>query len=160
LPGLLGVRSLGVLRPTGRQKGPRPRVGVCWKGQHEHLNDRDRSSPIDFREAFASEHYDLISLQYGKGFHPKDYLETAELMQTLDYVVTVDTSCAHLAGLLGVPCFNFIPTSPEWRWPIKGEKTPWYPSMTLVRRQRWNDWEPAIERVKQRLIAKTRTEAA
>jgi len=88
------------------------------------LNNKDRSSPIDFREAFQDERWEIVSLQVGCNFAPKDYLETAELMRTLDSVVTIDTSVAHVAGTLGVPTILIPPASPEWRWGLK-DTTDW-----------------------------------
>jgi tetratricopeptide (TPR) repeat protein len=123
-------------------------VGVCWKGSSQHRNDLDRSSPTDFREAFASDDYELVSLQAGEDFTPKDYRETADLIATLDAVVTVDTSVAHVAGTLGVPTIVIPPTCPEYRWGTKGTTSPWYPSVRLVRRKKWDDWPGVIERTK------------
>jgi hypothetical protein len=37
-----------------------------------------------------------------------------------------------------------------WRWG-KGEKTPWYPSMTIFRRERAGDWDAALGRAAKRL---------
>jgi hypothetical protein len=126
-------------------------VGVCWRGSSTHRNDHDRSSPIDFREVFASDGFHLVSLQAGEDFAPRDYTHTADVIATLDAVVTVDTSVVHVAGTLGVPTICIPPTSPEYRWGVKGETAPWYPSVRLVRRHRWNDWPEAIERAKRRL---------
>lgn len=137
--------------PWRRPWNTKPRVGVCWKGSPHHLNDKDRSSPTDFRFALKDDRWEIVSLQEGKGFHPKDYQETAELMRTLDAVVTVDTSVVHLAGTLGVPTVLIPPTCPEWRWGISGETTPWYPSVRIVRRKRWDEWDGAIQRAKQKL---------
>lgn len=159
LPALLGTRPLASPR-IASPMNTRRRIGVCWKGEPGHLNDRDRSSPVDFRDSFASPAYDVVSLQYGKGFHPKDYRETAELLRTLDHVVTVDTSVVHLAGLLGVPTTLIPPTAPEWRWPLKGQRTTWYPSVTIERRKRWDQWEPVLGRIRQRLERTVATEAA
>lgn len=134
-----------------KPNNPKPRIGVCWEGSATHLGNHDRSSPIDFREAFKDPRWEIVSLQVGKGFQPKDYRETADLMATLDAVVTCDTSCVHVAGTLGVPTICIPPSSPEWRWQIKGETTPWYPSVRLVRRTRWDAWPEAIGRAKRLL---------
>ncbi len=146
-------RVLGMLEPippaTQNWKKPantRPRVGVCWRGAKDHLNDQDRSSPIDFRDALRDERWDIVSLQYGEDFKPKDYLETAELMKTLDAVLTVDTSVVHVAGTLGVPTVCIVPASPEWRWGLAEGKSVWYPSVDMIRRKRVDAWPEAIER--------------
>ena len=137
--------------PYKKPSNPKPRVGVCWKGASAHLNDKDRSSPIDFREALGDERWEIVSLQYGYDFQPKDYRETAELMRTLDAVISVDTSTIHVAGTLGVPTVLIPPASPEWRWGL-GDTTPWYPSIKIVRRKRVDAWPEAIERAKQKLV--------
>lgn len=126
----------------------KPRVGVCWKGSPKHLNDKDRSCPFDPRELLQDERWELVSVQAGHDFDPRDYAETAEFMRTLDAVVCVDTSVAHVAGTLGVPTLMIPPAYREWRWGIRGASTPWYPSMTLIRRKTVYDWEDVWERAK------------
>ncbi len=138
------------------------RIGVCHAGNPEHGNDADRSAPPD-------SFYDLpvglkyIDLQYwDKGFCPKDWLETAHIIQDLDAVVTVDTAVAHMAGTLGVPTLLLPPTSPEWRWgvPMHSDKTPWYPSVEIVWRKHTGDWPRAIEEVSKRLTRMLERRAA
>lgn len=46
----------------------------------------------------------------------QDFLDTAELAQGLDLVITVDTAIAHLAGSLGVPTAILLDSVPDWRW--------------------------------------------
>lgn len=155
LPLVLGIPEPMPIPPHHvlwtQRNNPKPRVGVCWKGSPYHTNDKDRSSPINFRDAFQDERWEIVSLQCGYGFNPKDYLETAELMRTLDAVVTVDTSNAHLAGTIGVPTILIPPAAPEWRWSF-GDTTPWYPSMKIVRRKRVDLWDDAIARAKKTLV--------
>lgn len=125
------------------------RLGVCWKGSPDHGNDRDRSSPIGFRQAFAMPGVEMVSLQHGEPTRFRDFAATAEVIESCDAVVTVDTSVFHLAGTLGVPTYVIPPTRPELRFPLTSETTtPWYPSVTVVRRKRSADWADAIARVK------------
>ena len=65
----------------------------------------------------------------------------------LDLVVTVDTAVAHLAGALGVPVWVALPYVPDWRWLLKGEDSPWYPTMRLFRQSRLGDWCELFERI-------------
>lgn len=135
----------------GRPLGPKPRVGICWKGSDKHLNDKDRSCPYDPRPVIASDKWELVSLQVGDGFAPKDYQETAGVMRTLDAVLTVDTSVVHVAGTLGVPTVCIPPAAPEWRWGLRGERSEWYPSVRLVRRTDVYSWPEAWDRAKRTL---------
>lgn len=137
--------------PWRRPNNPIPRIGICWKGSDKHLNDKDRSSPGDPRPLLASDRWELVSLQVGHDFAPRDYQETAEVMRTLDAVVTVDTSVVHVAGTLGVPTVCIPPAAPEWRWGVRGERSEWYPSVRLVRRTDVYSWPEAWNRAKRTL---------
>ena len=45
-----------------------------------------------------------------------DWLQTAETLESLDLLVSVDTSVAHLAGALGVPTVLMLNAPADWRW--------------------------------------------
>ena len=144
-----GEQARGVM--AGLMKHIPPTIGVCWKGNPNHSNDRDRSSPISFLEAFVDSRWSVVSLQQGEGVHFANYAQTAQLIATLDAVVTVDTSIAHVAGTIGCPTIVIPQCSRDYRWGLSGDRTPWYPSVRIVRRHRWDDWAGAIERAKLKL---------
>src|SRR5262249_33834276 len=81
----------------------------------------------------------------------KDFSDTAALMASLDLVITVDTSACHLAGALGVPVWTLLPFSPDWRWLLEREDSPWYPTMRLFRQPKIGDWRSVVERVRETL---------
>jgi hypothetical protein len=62
-----------------------------------------------------------------------DFDDTAAIVGGLDLVVCVDTSVAHLAGLLGRPAWVLLPFAPDWRWLTERRDTPWYPTLRLFR---------------------------
>jgi hypothetical protein len=76
--------------------------------------------------------------------------EAAALTQ-LDLVVTVDTSHAHLAGSLGVPCWVLLNHTPDWRWGAEGSTTPWYPTLRLFRQTQAGQWAGPLAAVAQAL---------
>lgn len=76
-----------------------------------------------------------------------DWLDTAERVQALDLLVTVDTAIAHVAGGLGVPVWILLAAIPDFRWGLTGTTTPWYRSATLYRQEKVGDWRPVLERV-------------
>ncbi|MDD2733795.1 MAG: tetratricopeptide repeat protein [Desulfuromonadaceae bacterium] len=76
-----------------------------------------------------------------------DFSETAALVSNLDLVISIDTAVAHLAGALGKPVWLLLPFAPDWRWLLKREDSPWYPTMRLFRQSRPGDWEEVMERV-------------
>lgn len=138
------------------------RVGVCWSGNPGHTNDKDRSAPWTTVGALCGQipGATFVVLQPdvpaviadvvpGKWERPTlgSYADTARAMQTLDAVVTVDTSVVHLAATLGVPTWLVPPTGPEWRWTLDSE-SPWYgTNLHIVRRTRCDAWPDAWDEV-------------
>ena len=75
------------------------------------------------------------------------------MIDTLDVVVSVDTSIAHIACALGKPTFVMLPFAPDWRWGVAGERTPWYATARLFRQPSVGDWDAVIADVARALIA-------
>lgn len=80
-----------------------------------------------------------------------DFADTAGLCGTLDAVLSVDTSVAHLAGALGLRTFVLLPYVPDWRWGLSGQKTGWYPDMTLCRQPAPGDWGSVLDQTAARV---------
>lgn len=147
---------------------PHPRVGLVWRGNPEHANDEFRSSSLTevaqlldvpgvsffSLHKFRPEHEQELPpglVDIGTEF--EDFADTAGAMEHLDLVVTVDTSVCHLAGALNVPCWTMLPRSPDFRWGLRGETTPWYPSMKLYRQTTLGDWSDVYARIARDLEA-------
>lgn len=88
-----------------------------------------------------------------------DMAETAAVIQALDLVIAVDTSVAHLAGALGKPVWVLLPFSPDWRWMLGRDDSPWYPSMRLFRQAKAGEWEPVFAQVRSELERSVRARA-
>jgi len=71
----------------------------------------------------------------------------------LDLVITTDTAIAHLAGELGAPVWLVLSTIVDWRWLLKREDTPWYPTLRLFRQRTLGDWDERDERLRGRIQA-------
>ncbi|PWC39954.1 hypothetical protein TSO352_04445 [Azospirillum sp. TSO35-2] len=76
-----------------------------------------------------------------------DFADTAALIATLDLVICVDTSVAHLAGALGKPVWVLSRFDGCWRWLTGRQTTPWYPTMRLFHQTEPGDWAPVVEQV-------------
>jgi len=71
----------------------------------------------------------------------------------MDIVISVDNSTVHFAGALGVKVWTMLPTVPDWRWGLVGDKTRWYPTMRLFRQAEGGKWEPVISNVAKELLS-------
>ena len=69
----------------------------------------------------------------------------------LDYVVTISTTVAHIAGALGVPGWLLLPDDPLPHWEAGKHICAWYPTLVPVRHETPGDWDSAIVRVTQDL---------
>ena len=69
----------------------------------------------------------------------------------LDLVVAVDTSVAHLAGAMGRVTALLVPFSPDWRWLLDRDDSPWYPTMRLFRQSSTGDWDEPLGRLRHEL---------
>jgi endonuclease/exonuclease/phosphatase family metal-dependent hydrolase len=166
LPLLLGAAAGDVSVPylrAGRVALPDDRVnaGLCWAGAPANTNDARRSIAL----ATLAPLLDIAGIRWyslkrdGEALGPRD-LATAErlvalpqrndfdglaaLIASLDVVVTVDTSIAHLAGALGKRVLMLIPYAPDWRWLLERSDTPWYPTMRIFRQRDAGDWTHPI----------------
>jgi ADP-heptose:LPS heptosyltransferase len=81
------------------------------------------------------------------GGHLRDFGDAAAILSMCDLVITVDTAIAHLAGALGRPVWILVQHSPDFRWLMQREDSPWYPTARLYRQPKHFDWESVIARL-------------
>jgi tetratricopeptide (TPR) repeat protein len=147
---------------------PIPRIAIAWAGNAAHPNDLNRSialnqlAPLlakkasfvsvqrDLRAADAEALAGVPSLIDVSG-ELADFGDTAAVLALVDLVITVDTSVAHLAGALGRPTWIIVPFSPDWRWMLDREDSPWYPTARLFRQSAPGDWTSVVARVREAL---------
>jgi len=144
-------------------------VGICWQGSLSNQSDATRSVSVQHFAALADiPNVRLISLQKNEGQDQLSisdmetrienlgaildtggdgFIDTAAVIHNLDLVVTVDTSVAHLAGALDCRVWVVLPFAPDWRWMLKREDSPWYPSMRLFRPPAFGDWDAVFKEV-------------
>jgi len=139
----------------------KPRVGIAWSGSGTHTNDHNRSIELSNLLPHLPEGLEYVSLQkelrevdkatlknspnfrhFGEDLH--DFSDTAALCGLMDFVISVDTSVAHLSAALGRPTWVLLPYSPDWRWLLNRTDSPWYSSVKLYRQQAANDWESVL----------------
>ncbi len=103
--------------------------------QFVSLQNRDNGA-----EAAWAPSLDLVDLQD----ELLDLADTAGLIASIDLVISVDTSVAHLAGAMGVPVWIPLMKRCDWRWGLDGDTTPWYDSARLFRQSRDGDWDGVV----------------
>jgi tetratricopeptide (TPR) repeat protein len=172
LPFALGVRSVADIPGDVPYLSTRPRaleasglkVGLVWSGSAAHVNDRNRSIPLQLLSPLARHGVSFHSLQVGEAAREArlgpagmtlidmsgqihDFADTAEIIAALDLVICVDTAVAHLAGAMGRRVWVLLPFVADFRWMLDREDSPWYPTMHLFRQKRPSDWGQVISTV-------------
>ena len=152
--------------------GSGPKIGLSWRGGTLATGQRARSLPLeDLLPIVSLPDTHFVSLQYGDGREEianlrtrygvtfsewpqaiADMDEMAALVASLDMVITVCTTAAHLAGALGKTAWVLVPAVSEWRYRESGNGIPWYPELRLFRQRRTAEWSDVILEVRTALI--------
>jgi len=147
--------------------GPRPWIGVSWRGGTPAARGLVRSLPLAMlAQALAGTPARFVSLQHGDVSAeedaarrdlqwplarlpavPADLDRLAAKIAVLDLVISVDNTNVHLAGALGRPAWALLPFVPEWRYGERGETMPWYPSVRLFRQTQPGGWPGVLAQV-------------
>ena len=172
-----------LLREAAPEQGRRKmRIGVIWSGglrlempETWGLNAR-RNLALEALEPLGQLDAHFFTLQKGEPAQSElatliaagwkgpcffdltrdlqDFADTAALMSQLDLVLSVDTSCAHLAGALGKEVWILNRFDACWRWMRHRADSPWYPSAQLYRQRKPHDWDGVLNEVFTDLNAK------
>ena len=153
------------------------KVGIVWAGNPQHPNDANRSCHLKhFRDIHDIPGIKLFSLVkdtrprvYRFSPNPIDLIEgtedmkivdmspqmntfgdTAKIINSLDLVITVDTSVLHLAGSMNKRTWALLPWHSDWRWGAE-EKTIWYPSVRIFRQPSKGDWQSVFSEIKKEI---------
>jgi len=78
------------------------------------------------------------------------WYETAQLLKSVDLLISVDTGIAHLAGAMGVPTWVLLDYACDYRWGVSGETSDFYPTMKLFR-QKGTSWDSVFNQVNKEL---------
>jgi tetratricopeptide (TPR) repeat protein len=140
------------------------RVGLVWSGYAGHINDHNRSMPLRELSGILDLDATFVSLQKDLRDRDKEVLasadivdltqglsdldETSALVSCLDLVISVDTGVAHLAGGLGCPVWILLPYTPDYRWMLDREDSPWYPTARLFRQTESREWSGVLDRIR------------
>lgn len=141
------------------------KVGICWRGNSKNINDYKRSIKLASVIDLLDESFAWTSLQHDAdnneqelidknpnithfGSEVGNFAKTAALCESLDAIISVDTSMAHLAGAMGKKTCLLLSDVADARWRVKGSITPWYLNTKLIRQQNRLKWRPSIQLAK------------
>lgn len=146
------------------------RVGLCWSGRRDSWINQHKAVPFDkiFELVERNPQYEWINLQidctqeelnklHSNGVisfnnEIKNWNDTAGLIMNLDVVIAVDTAVGHLAGALGRPFW--LPLNQfgqDWRWLLKRNDSPWYPSCRIFRQPSIGNWDEPLAQIENNL---------
>ena len=147
-------------------------IGICWRGS-DNLKGRTLDLS-NFKKISQIKNINLISLQKDLTNKERDlikneinlieftdsldkngaFLDTASIITNCNLIISVDTSIAHLAGILNKQVWVLLKKFPDWRWLLNRKTTPWYPNVTLFRQENDNNWGKPIKDIYEHLLAK------
>ncbi len=141
------------------------KVGIVWAGKPVHTEDSNRSCQLkQFVPLSKIPGVRLYGLQKGEAAGQvkdlfgiisvinladelNDFTDTAGVIENLDLIISVDTAVLHLAGAMGKPAWAVLPFTPDWRWMLTRQDSPWYPTMRLFRQEELTQWGAVFERI-------------
>jgi tetratricopeptide (TPR) repeat protein/polysaccharide pyruvyl transferase WcaK-like protein len=148
-------------------------IGISWRGGLNPKVIRKRSIMLkQWTKLFSLSGIHFINLQYGDcvnelreareklGVTIYDWEDANPLTDidnfaaqicALDLIISIDNATVHMAGALGKPVWTLLSFVPDWRWMLKFEDTPWYPTMRLFRQNTPGNWDEVFERVSELL---------
>jgi len=148
-------------------------IGLAWSGNPNFHSDEYRSinfknfekllniSNINYYKLSQKTKYDettdynLISNLYD--FGNKSFLEISQILKDLDLVISCDTSIIHLAGILNIKSILLLNYNSDWRWFRDKKKTIWYPSVQIIKQNKFNIWDDVFKELED-IIEKLQTE--
>ncbi len=137
------------------------KIGIAWEGNPNHTNNELRSCPLKlFKPLWSIPNSKIFMMQDGiqlpslsegceelelYGTKMSDFFDTASLIESMDVIITVDTSIVHIAGALNKPTYLMLSNPEDPRWEVQE----WYPSVTIIRQIR--SWIPVISEIVNRI---------
>ncbi len=141
------------------------KVGIVWGASNTGESYKNKVYDLrHFKILSKDEDFQLYSLQLGedakdiKKYEMQDdiidlsskidnFHTTAKIINSLDLVITSDTSVAHLAGAMGKKVWVLLQRVPDWRWGINEQMSSWYPSAKLIRQHSLGDFNSVFKEV-------------
>jgi tetratricopeptide (TPR) repeat protein len=147
--------------------GPQPRIALTWRAGTtmagpssaqlkdlplEALGDalRGRSATwISIQRQPREAENERIVHALGAPVHDlsgvnDDLEDMLALLSLVDEYIGVSNANTHLRAGLGGSQEVLVPFPPEWRWGARGDRSPWFPRMRVLRQSPSGDWSAAL----------------
>tara|TARA_Y100001970_G_C14157221_1_gene816281 strand:- start:253 stop:1608 length:1356 start_codon:yes stop_codon:yes gene_type:complete len=151
----------------------KPKIGISWFSGNKRIGEGKSMKLYSLLPILELENLSFVNLQYGnhdkeiKDFKNKtniniidlkdidkydDFDSLAALIESLDLLITVSNTTAHLAGAIGKETWVMAPKNDSllYYWNTGQKTTPWYPSVTIY--SKINKWEETINNIRFDLI--------
>ena len=154
------------------------KIGISWRGGNR-IDPLRRSIELNqWLPILQMKEHTFIDIQYGDSETERQHIQSsygiklhrfaetnptkeqddfAAQLTALDLIISVSNATVHLAGALGIPTWSLLPASPNWRWGINTNTTPWYSSVELIRQSRTDNWNNTLLEIQQKLMELSRT---
>ncbi|KAK48858.1 hypothetical protein BG58_19270 [Caballeronia jiangsuensis] len=156
-----------------RRAGGRRCVGIFWSSCESANNFANRSLALPDLAPLFDGTNDIHWVIMQRGFERKRWLndprandparfttlpdmtlaQSVAIIDRLDAFIGNDGGLSHIAGALGKRCYLFLNRVAEWRYERDPHRTPWYPTMQLVRARRLGDWGDVARKLQQHLAS-------
>ena len=140
-------------------------IGLSWSGNNKYFLDQYRSIPfVNFKNILNLKEINFYKLS--KNIREEDVTqinsltnlfdqgnnslyEIANLMNSLDLIISSDTSIIHLAGILNINSVLLLNYNSDWRWFDDSKSTIWYPSIKILKQNKFDDWTNVFVELKE-----------
>lgn len=148
------------------------KIGIVWAGNPMHPNDQIRSCHLKYLKPIQNlsniQFFSLVKDIRARKYKGKkelvdytedtndmnivdlspylnDFMSTANIISSLDLIISVDSCVLHLAGAMNKKVYAMIPYDHDWRWQDDCSDSIWYPSIRLFRQKKRGDWQQVID---------------
>lgn len=165
-PYLTSLKSSPLIKQEGKNS---LKIGLVWSSSRTNKDFKNKYIGLElYKRLFDIKGTKWYSLQAGEDAdeikmlnlgskitnlaeHLVDFSVTANIIESLDLVITTDTSVAHLCGAMNKEAWVLVPRPADWRWMQEGESTPWYKSLKLFRQDKQGSWATVITEIEKEL---------
>lgn len=129
------------------------KVGICWEGNTNCCPLRLFKDFENFTFFKLQRNISVESVKDAEDFclygtEILDFYDLAKLINSLDFVISVDTAVLHLAGAMNKESYALLKNDGDYRWKVRV----WYPRMDLVF---GDSWEEIILKLKEKIYVRT-----